>query len=164
VLDYAGHGTRRPKLLGFDLATNRLVHEFEFPSDVAGVGSMLNDFQVSPDGKKIYIADASIFRNSGALVVYDVEQKRARRVLDGHPSTQAMPYVSRVRGRDMVVLGVFAIRPNVDSIALDKRGEWLYYAAVTAPELYRVRARDLDDQSLSPATSRCGSRSSPTRP
>jgi sugar lactone lactonase YvrE len=150
VLDYARHGMGTPRLLAFDLATNRLVHELEFPREIAGLGSMLNDFQVSPDGERIYIADAGIFSKRGAIVVYDVERRRARRLLDGHASVQAMPYVTRVRGRDMVVLGVFAVRPNVDSIALDKRGEWLYFAAVTADRLYRVRARDLDDESLAP--------------
>ncbi|HZR83522.1 MAG TPA: L-dopachrome tautomerase-related protein [Candidatus Binatia bacterium] len=149
VLDYARHGAGAPKLLAFDLATNRLVHEFEFPSDVAGLGSMLNDCQISPDANRIYIADASIFRNRGAIVTYDVERRRARRLLEAHPAVQAMPYVTRVRGRDMVVLGVFTVRPNVDSIALDKRGEWLYFAPVTSTLLYRIRARDLDDESLS---------------
>lgn len=149
VLDYGGHGTRTPRLTAFDLATNRKVDEFVFPSEVAGLGSMLNDFQVSPDGKRIYIADASIFRNRGAIVVYDVDAHRARRLLDGDSSVQAPPHVTRVRGRDMVVLGVFAIRPNVDSIALDKRGEWLYFAPVTADKLYRIRTQDLNDPSLS---------------
>jgi sugar lactone lactonase YvrE len=149
VLDYGAHGMRTPKLLAFDLATNTLVDQFAFPAEIAGAGSMLNDFQVSPDGKRIYIADASIFRNRGAIVVYDVEKRAARRLLDGDESVQAEPYVPRVRGRDMVVFGVFVIRPNVDSIALDKRGEWLYFAAVTADELHRVRTSDLDDESLS---------------
>jgi sugar lactone lactonase YvrE len=151
VLDYGSHGAGTPRLLGFDLATDRIVHDFEFPSEVAGLGSMLNDFQVSPDGTRIYIADASIFWNHGAIVVYDVARKQARRLLDGHPSVQSRAYVARVQGRDMVVLGAFAIRPNVDSIALDARGEWLYFAAVTADELYRVRTKDLDDESLAPA-------------
>lgn len=153
VLDYGSHGTGTPRLGAFDLATNRLVHEFEFPSDVAGLGSMLNDFQVSPDGSRVYIADASIFRNSGAIVVYDIEGRKARRLLDGHPSVQAERYVTQVQGRDMVILGIFgifAVRPNVDSIALDRRGEWLYFAAVATDELYRVRVKDLDDESLSP--------------
>ena len=149
VLDYGSHGAGTPRLLGFDLATDRLVHDFAFPSEVAGLGSMLNDFQVSPDGTRIYIADASIFWNHGAIVVYDVTEKRARRLLDGDRSVQARPYVTRVQGRDMVLLGIFAVRPNVDSIALDARGEWLYFAAVTADELYRVRTKDLEDESLS---------------
>jgi sugar lactone lactonase YvrE len=50
-----------------------------------------------------------------------------------------------------VILGVFAIRPGADSITLDRRGEWLYYAAVTGDHLYRIRTRDLNDETLSAA-------------
>lgn len=150
VLDHGSHGFTVPRLLAFDLDLDHLSHEYWFPRDVAGRGSMLNDFAISPDAKKIYVADASIFRNSGAIVVYDVETRTARRVLDGDRSVQAMPYLPRVRGREMQFFGAFAIRPNVDSIALDRHGLWLYYGAVTSDVLWRVRTQDLDDPSLSP--------------
>jgi sugar lactone lactonase YvrE len=48
----------------------------------------------------------------------------------------------------MVLFGVFAIRPGVDSIALDRRGEWLYFAPVMNEHLYRVRSADLRDPAL----------------
>jgi sugar lactone lactonase YvrE len=48
----------------------------------------------------------------------------------------------------MRVFGIFAIRPGVDSIALDRAGEWLYFAPVTDRHIYRVRAADLDDPTL----------------
>ena len=70
VLDYAVHGTGQPRLLGFDLARDELVHRYDFPREIAGLGSHLNDFQVSPDGSHIYIADASIMAKSPALIVY----------------------------------------------------------------------------------------------
>ena len=60
TLDYADHGTGQPRLLAFDLATDELVHRYDFPSEMAPLGSHLNDFQVSADGSRIYIADASI--------------------------------------------------------------------------------------------------------
>jgi sugar lactone lactonase YvrE len=94
------------------------------------------------------VADASVFAKRPGLVVYDVAAGRSRRRLDGHASVEAEPFVPMVQGRRMLVFGVFAVRPGVDSIALDRRGEWLYYAAVTAGRLYRVRTRDLDDDSL----------------
>jgi sugar lactone lactonase YvrE len=49
----------------------------------------------------------------------------------------------------MVLFGIFAIRPGVDSIALDRKGEWLYYAPVTNEHMYRIRTRLLDDARLS---------------
>ena len=149
VLDYGSHGMTVPRLLAFDLEKNELVHEFWFPREVAGRGSMLNDFAISPDAKRIYISDSSVFRNSGAIITYDVATKTARRLLDGDRSVQAMPYLPRVRGRDMQFFGAFAIRPNVDSIALDRHGLWLYFGAVTSDVLWRIRVQDLDDPDLS---------------
>ncbi len=149
TLDNANHGTGTPRIIGIDLATDRVVHHHDFASSTAGFGSHLNDFQVSQDGKTIYIADASIFRKNPALVIYDVETKTARRVLEGHESVVPDEYVPVVQGRKMIVFGIFAIRPGVDSIALDRKGEWLYFAPVTDDHMHRVRRADLDNRTLS---------------
>ena len=150
VLDQANHATGLPRLVAFDLATNALVHEHRFDSDVAPLGAHMNDFAVSPDGSHIYIADASIVGQRPAVVVYDVEARRARRVLDDDRSVRPEDYVITVEGEPQVLLlGLFAIRPGVDSIALDRRGEWLTYGAMTSTHFWRVRAGDLEDASLS---------------
>ncbi|MEE8474859.1 MAG: L-dopachrome tautomerase-related protein [Myxococcota bacterium] len=151
VLDNANHGSGTPRLLAFDLNTDARVHRFDFPREIAGLGSHLNDFQVSADGNRIYIADASIFAKTPALIVYDVATRSARRLLEGHRSVAPEYFVPHVQGQRMVIFGIFAIRPGVDSIALDRRGEWLYFAAVTSRTMYRVRRADLDDAALSPA-------------
>lgn len=148
TLDNANHGLGQPRLLGFDLESGALRHRHDFPSEIAGFGSHLNDFQVDPAGRRVYIADASIVAQTPALVVYDVESGSSRRLLEGHVSVSAEPFVPVVQGREMRLFGIVAIRPGVDSIALDRNGEWLYYAAVTAQHLYRVRTADLDDASL----------------
>lgn len=149
VLDYAHHGTGQARLLGFELASDRLVHRFDFPREIAPLGSHLNDFQVSPDGRHVYIADASILRQSPALVVYDVESRRARRLLEGHPSVRAERFLPAVEGKPQLLFGIFAVRPGVDSIALDQRGEWLYFAPVSNRHMARVRSADLLDETLS---------------
>ncbi len=148
VLDNANHGTGTPRLLAFDLDTDAQVHRFDFPREIAGLGSHLNDFQVSADGNRLYIADASIFAKTPALIVYDVAARSARRLLEGHPSVTPEHFVPHVQGRRMVIFGIFAIRPGVDSIALDRRGEWLYFAPVTSRMMYRIRRADLDDAAL----------------
>jgi len=151
VLDYANYGRGQPRLVAFDLATNTLVHQYDFPSDVAGFLSMLNDFQVDPAGETIYIAETSPFLQRPALIVYDVAHKTSRRLLQGDPSVATEDYVIQAPNRDMVIYGLATMRIAVDSIALDARGEWLYYGAVTGSRLYRVRTRDLNDAALSPA-------------
>jgi sugar lactone lactonase YvrE len=151
TLDTGMHGVHPGRLLAFDLKSGDVVHEFEFPRGVAGLGSHLNDFQVSPDGAFVYIAEASFFAKTPALVVYDVAQRRARRLLERHPSVTAEHYTPVVQGRRMVALGLVSIRPGVDSIALDHRGEWLYFAPVTNLNMYRVRTADLRNEQLSGA-------------
>jgi major royal jelly protein len=148
ILDYARHGTGSPRLLSFDLATDALVHRHDFPSKVAFAGSQLNDFQVAPDGRHVYIADASIFAKIPGIVNYDVAQLRGRRLLQGHESVLPEFFVPVVQGVRMEFYGVFAIRPGVDSIALDDAGDWLYFAPVTNQWLYRVHTKDLNDETL----------------
>ena len=151
VLDYADYGRGKPRILAFDLKTGVMIHRYDFPSEVAGFLSMLNDFQVAPDGKTIYIAETSPILQRPALIVYDVERKSSRRLLDGHASVKAENYIIQAPGRDMIVYGLYNMRIPVDSIALDKNGEWLYYGAVTGSRLYRVRTSDLNDPSLTAA-------------
>jgi sugar lactone lactonase YvrE len=148
ALDFAHHGTGQPRIFAFDLATNRLLESYDFPKEVAPLGSMLNDFQVDPSGRRIYIADTSIFGFRPALVVYDVEKKTSRRVLERHRSVVAKPYRIDAAGRDMVFFGIFSLRIGVDSIALDRRGEWLYFAPVSDDRMYRIATADLEDESL----------------
>eukprot|EP01036_Dinobryon_divergens_P030590 gene30590-39859_t len=87
LLDYAAHGTKgAPSLLAYDLRPGKAqtpLKNYSFPDSVAGFGSMLNDFQVDPSGKFIYIADTSILAYTPAIIVYNVEEDRSYRLLSG---------------------------------------------------------------------------------
>ena len=150
VLDHGGYGRGQPRLLAFDLASNRLVHRYDFPSDVAGLASMLNDFQVDPAGETIYIAEASPIIRRPAIIVYDVVRGTSRRLLERHPSVMPDDFILSAGGRDMYAFGLVPLRIGVDSIALDRKGDWLYYGPVNGDRLYRVATRDLRDQKLAP--------------
>ena len=104
LLDFAEHGMATPQIVAIDLNTMQLAHHYEFPSDIAGMGSHLNDFQVSHDGKFIYIAEASILRKTPALIVYNVESKDARRLLEGHDSVEPDDFVPVVDNEKMLIL------------------------------------------------------------
>ncbi|MFC3149629.1 SMP-30/gluconolactonase/LRE family protein [Litoribrevibacter euphylliae] len=143
VLDNGVHGVGQPRLLAFDINTKALVHQYDFDSDVFGVGSHANDFQVSADGYYIYITDASIFAKTPALVFYNVDRKEARRVLENDISVRAGAYEPIVQGREMTIAGLFTINPGVDGIALSRDGETLYYASVSGDFLYSIPTRHL---------------------
>ena len=89
------------------------------------------------------------FCKSPALVLYNTKTKSARRLLEGHSSVVAENFVPVAQGVKMLIFGIFAIRPGVDSIALDRNGDWLYYAAVTSQWLYRIPTKALRDPQLS---------------
>jgi sugar lactone lactonase YvrE len=143
VLDFARFGRGQPRLLAFDIDSREIVHRYDFPSSVAGLLSMLNDFQVDPRGETIYIAETSPIRQTPALIVYDVLKKESRRLLQSHSSVEARDYLIQAPGRDMIAFGLVALRIGVDSIALDRAGEWLYYGPVNGDRLYRIATEHL---------------------
>jgi len=148
VLDQARHGLGDTKLVSIELKTGHVVREVHFSDEEAGLGSHLNDFQVSADTQYVYIADASILAKTPALIVYRRSDGKVRRVLEGDPSVTADPYYITVDGEPIEPLGLFAVRPGVDSIALDREGAYLYFGAVTATKMYRVPVDALHDDGL----------------
>lgn len=152
LLDNGRHGLSTVRLLGFDTRTGELIHEYKFPRDVFPLGSHANDFQISPDGRYFYITDASLIARTPALVVFDRPADKSWRLLQGSASVAAGAFEPVVQGRGMTILGAFTVNPGVDGIALDQQGEWLYFAGVSADQLYRVRTADLHDHSMPFAT------------
>ena len=147
TIDHGNHGMRTARLLAFDINSGELIHDQSFDEEIAPLGSFLQDLQVSADGRTVVIADASFWRKSPALIVYDIETASARRVLTSHTSTSAEEYVIESNGRVMSFLGgIVSLRGGVDGIALGD--EWLYYGALSGASLYRVRLWDIRDRSI----------------
>ena len=148
ALDAGGNGMGTARLLAFDLQSGELTHHHDFERDIFGVGSHANDFQVSRDGRYIFISDASLLARTPALVVYDVQAKVARRLLVGHESVRAGNFEPVVQGRHMTIAGLLTVNPGVDGIALGPDENWLYFASITADQLYRIPVAALIDTSL----------------
>ncbi|MBA4367080.1 MAG: hypothetical protein C0403_05515 [Desulfobacterium sp.] len=153
TLDHGYFGIRQPRIMAFDIKTGQVVHEHEFHSDIAGFGSFLNDFQVSSSGDTIFIADTGapvpLIGGDPSIIVYDVKTKVARRVLEDHASVRASDKTLRVGKEDFSLMGL-SLKIAVDSIALDRENQWLYYGAVNGEKLYRIKASYLMDHALSP--------------
>ena len=135
-----------PKLVRIDLATDRVARVIRFGQDVAIPGSYLNDVRFSQDGKYAFLTDSG---QRGALVVVDLASGRARRVLDGHPSTQPEKgVVVRTDGRPLRYPDGRPVLFAADSIALSSDGAWLYWKALTGTTLYRIRTSALTQGGL----------------
>lgn len=143
-IDNGNHGFGEPRLLAFNLDNGNVMHDFKFRPETAPAGSFLQDLQVSADGQTVFIADASLWRKSPAIIVYDVETRSARRVLEKHESVIAENYLIRNPVRDMQFMGgLLTLKAGVDGIAIDSENRWLYYAAMNNRSLFRVPVRDL---------------------
>jgi sugar lactone lactonase YvrE len=135
-----------PKLVRIDLASNRAVQTIAFGQDVAIPGSYLNDVRFSPDGRYAYLTDSG---QRGALVVVELASGTARRVLDGHPSTQPERGVEvDTDGRPLRAPDDRKVLFAADSIALSDDGAWLYWKPLTGSTLYRIAASQLVTRGL----------------
>ena len=148
-IDHGNHGFGDARLLAFDLATDELVFDQALSRDIAPAGSMLQDLRVSHDGRWVFIADASIWLQRPAIIVYDTQTHTARRVLENHPSVEVEDYLIRTPTRDMSYLGgLLSLKAGVDGLTLDAAGDWLYYGAINQSGLFRVPVRTLIDGNL----------------
>ncbi|MEO1713275.1 MAG: L-dopachrome tautomerase-related protein [Bacteroidota bacterium] len=151
TIDHGNHGLDPVRLLAFDLSTNEIVHDYAFTPSIAPIGSFFNDFSISPDGQWIYIADVNFFGKKPALIVYDIENKRARRLLENHTSIASQDYIIETPLKKMTFLGgLIALKPGIDGIVVNTKGDYLYYGAMTHDGLYRIATSDLQDEGLRP--------------
>jgi sugar lactone lactonase YvrE len=90
-----------------------------------------------------------MWRKKPAIIVYDVATQNARRVLESHVSVEAQNYLVQTSIRNMSFLGGLVVfKAGVDGIALDANDEWLYFAAINHSGLFRVRVRDLGNETM----------------
>ena len=155
VLDHGNFGRGQPRIVAFDVTTDALVHQYKFPPEVAGFGSMLNDLVIDGSGENVYITEASPIFHRPAIVAYNARLRASRRVLDGHASVMPENYRLRVDGRDMTLLGgLITLRIGADSIATD--GSDVYYGPVNGGRLYKVIMSEMSPDSGIPAADIAG--------
>ena len=135
------------KLVRIDLATNRVAQVIRLDERVAPLSSYINDVRLSPDGRHAYLTDAGA---KGALIVVDLPGGQARRVLDGHPSTQPEKgVVVKTDGQELRRPDGRGVEFAADSIALSPDGRHLYWKALTGRTLYRIATEALSNSRLS---------------
>ncbi len=135
-----------PKLVRIDLASNRVAQTIAFDETVAPQGSYLNDVRFSPDGRHAYITDSGA---KGAIVVVDLARGKAKRVLDGHPSTQPEKgLVVKADGKELRRPDGRGVEFAADGIALSPDGRHLYWQAIKGKTLYRIATDVLETKGL----------------
>lgn len=154
MLDNGRRSELPPKIVSWDTAHSRLQRVFHLAPPAVLPGSFLDDLVVDPERPCVYVGDSAGGQDA-ALIVLDTGTGLARRVLQGHPS------VVPVAGLDLSIDGQLLESKRLDGtvadpvggvnpMALDKKGEWLYFGPLRSHKLYRVRAEHLRDASIPP--------------
>lgn len=138
-----------PKLVEVDLKTNNVIRTFSFDETIAPKKSYLNDVRVDEDESHAFITDSGM----GALVIVDLRTGKARRLLAQNSATKGEPgFQLSVDKRELIEMKTG--KPPVihsDGIALDSRNGYLYFHALTARTLYRVKTEYLTDEKITDA-------------
>jgi sugar lactone lactonase YvrE len=136
-----------PKLVKFDLSTNKVVQTIPFAEDIAPAKSYLNEVRIDTANRKGFITESG----KGAIIVVDLISGKARRLLDDHKSTKPEPGVKLVVDGKELIDQQKKSPPQIasDGIALDTKNGYLYYHALTGHTLYRIKTSYLTDEKLS---------------
>jgi hypothetical protein len=142
LIEPASIDHERTRLLAFDLATNTLVFEHWFP---AGEARFAQDLRVSPDGATVYLADTGMFRwIRPSLIILDVASKTHRSVLRDAPQLQPQDWVITTPfGPYKLGYGLVTFTVGLDGIELSPDGAWLYLAAMSHDQLYKLPTASL---------------------
>jgi sugar lactone lactonase YvrE len=137
-----------PKLVEFDLGTNKVIRQYDFNAVVSPKDS-LNDLRIDVVHNYAYLTNIG---SKGSLVVLDLKTGKARQVLIGDRSTFADPKQHLMIGKEI------ALRPDgsevaihADGIAMSPDGRWLYYRPLTDHNYWRVPTAALRDENFSEA-------------
>lgn len=156
MLDTGQRSKVTPKIVGWNTRENRLERIYRLPEPATRPFSDPNDLVVDLKHGAIFIADEGAGPGGdgsrAALILVDMASGAARRVLEGHFSTQAEDVRVHVDGRDLERRekdgNTVPHKVGADGIAIDHAFEWLYYAPLSGRTVYRVRVAELLDPSL----------------
>lgn len=144
MLDNGRRGEVTPRIIAWNCDKNRLQHVHYIGQPAIVPGSYLTDLAIDPVYPHVYIADPAN-GSDAAIIVVDRSTGLARRVLQGHVSVVPDPEVTfpagfNGTGEARRLDGVQTVpHSGVDPLALDRKGEWLYFAPLRSRRLYRVR-------------------------
>jgi sugar lactone lactonase YvrE len=130
----------RATLYEFDLRSNAVKSIYRFDEFIAPKRSYLNDLRVDSQRDSVYISDSGL----GAIIVLNLKNGKARRVLADSPTTKAEPINLFSNGRPVIKVNGQPMRMHVDGLALFAGA--LYYHSTTAKHLYRVPTAALTNE------------------
>ncbi len=145
-----------PKLVGVDLATNRVFATIVLPPEVALPTSYINDvrFDLRRGEAGYGFLTDSAAKGPNGLIVVDLATRRSWRRLHDHPTTKADPkMLALVEGRPVMERPPGGkprpVTMGSDGIAISHDGSRLFYCPLVSRRLYSVSVDALVDVRIS---------------
>lgn len=154
MLDNGRRSGTAAKLVAWDTKRDQLHKVLVIDALALAPNSFLTNLVLDPVGPYIYLSDPADGIVSAILVV-NTETGLARRVLQGERSVQKDPEILlTVDGRQIEVRrpdgAIASPLTGVSPLAIDRRGEWLYYGARDGASLYKIRTEFLTRADITP--------------
>ncbi|MDZ4829057.1 MAG: L-dopachrome tautomerase-related protein [Phycisphaerae bacterium] len=150
-------GGSPPKLVAWDTKVDRLVRVIHLPPPASRASSFLQDFVIDAAHDAIYIADSGIGagfeKTTPAIVVVYLKTGVSRRILENAECVRGdLSGTMTIDGKQLQVAGadgkLMAPVVGINPIALDGKGEWVYFGAMHGTTMWKVRAADLANPGL----------------
>ncbi|MFN6955035.1 MAG: L-dopachrome tautomerase-related protein [Acetobacteraceae bacterium] len=149
----------RPRFVGWDTRRDALAGEVPIPAVVLRPNSFLQDFALDQTRGLAFVADMTrgdlVGDSSPAIVAVDLRGGApARRLLQGHPSTQPPDEALVAEGRPLAIARDGAAAPvearfGLNPITITTDDAWVIYGAMNGNGLWRVPAAALANAALS---------------
>ena len=154
MLDNGRRSDTPPKLVAWDTKRGQLHQIIVINPQALAPTSFLKNLVLDPEAPLIYITDPADGISS-AIVVVDIETNLARRVLEGHTSTQMDPTLDlELDGRPVEVRRpdghIATPLTGVSPIAIDRKGEFLYYGPRNGSSLFKIETSLLRRLDIAP--------------
>lgn len=147
MLDNGRRGEVAPRIIAWNDKKNALHKIIPLPEESLRADSFVNDLVLDPDDPSvIYVTDPA-GGDDAALIVVNVETGFARRVLEGDLSVRPGSADLMIDNQPVAAGGIDGnpLRPQfgVNSITLDRKSNWLYFAPLNGDFLYRIETQFL---------------------
>lgn len=144
LIEPAGLDHSRTRLSAWDLQTNQLVFEYWFEE---GTLRFAQDLRVTADGETVILADTGLFKfTPPSISVFSPRTKRLIHRLSDDSSTSPQDWTIHTQiGEHKLGYGLVNFAVGVDGIEISADQSWLYFAAMSHQNLYRVPIKALSD-------------------
>lgn len=154
LLDNGRRSESLPKLVGWDTAKDALHRVIHLPPPAVLPGSFCAGLALDPTAPLAYVADPANGKDAAIIIVH-LQTGLCRRVMQGTPCVRPEPSVplsdaiTSGRGTRLIDGTPALLHCGVNALAMDRKGDWLYYTGLQSASVHRLPGRLLRKANVS---------------